>query len=113
MLSFKHAWHPYQIMKIKVFQWKMLHGILPITDRLARFNMVLRPSICPLCRKHEDSMDHVFISCTVVTPVWYYFQSILGITLCSTTDMRQMMMHWWLKAGSKTLLDLFKHFCQV
>ncbi|CAH9050203.1 unnamed protein product [Cuscuta europaea] len=77
---------------------------------MARFKMVLNPSICPLCRAHSDSVDHVFYSCDKVKSVWDYFMGILGIpTLHQTISIRQIFISWWLKAGSKKLEGIFKH----
>ncbi|CAH9059413.1 unnamed protein product [Cuscuta epithymum] len=108
--SAKHLWHSNLPLKIRLFQWRLLNGILPVTDNMGRFQALLNPSICPLCRSQSDSVDHVFFGCSKTRPVWEYFMGILGIPIRShTQSIRQIFISCWLKAGSKTLDDIFKH----
>ncbi|CAH9095448.1 unnamed protein product [Cuscuta europaea] len=108
--SFKHCWHPKQTLNIKIFQWKILNNILPTTDNLNRFQLVLNPSICPMCRAQADSMNHLLFKCKVAQPIWIYFMKICGIpNLSFDNNLRQLFINWWLQAGSKSVLDLFKH----
>ncbi|CAH9124930.1 unnamed protein product [Cuscuta epithymum] len=108
--TYKHLWHKSQPMKIKIFTWKLLHNCLPITDTLLRFQTVLRPSMCPLCKNYYDTPNHLFYQCSFTQGIWRYFMGIFQIpTPRAGVSVRQIFINWWLEAGSKTLADLFKH----
>ncbi|CAH9113191.1 unnamed protein product [Cuscuta epithymum] len=108
--SAKLSWHPKLPLKIRLFLWRLLNGSLPISDNLSRFQTVMNPSICPLCRAHSDVVDHVFFGCTRIRPVWDYFMGIFGVSISNQTDsIRHVLISWWIQAGSKTLDDIFKH----
>ncbi|CAH9107340.1 unnamed protein product, partial [Cuscuta epithymum] len=37
---YKNIWESKQELKIKIFQWKIVKGIIPITDKLGRFKQI-------------------------------------------------------------------------
>ncbi|CAH9079789.1 unnamed protein product [Cuscuta europaea] len=72
-------------MKIKLLQWKILNGILPITDNLGRFQQMLNLSMCPLCKSQSDFTEYLLYCCEHVQPTWSYFMGIFGITAVSSS----------------------------
>ncbi|CAH9107341.1 unnamed protein product, partial [Cuscuta epithymum] len=104
---YKNIWESKQELKIKIFQWKIVKGIIPITDKLGRFKQVLNPSMCPLCRRQSDSLIHLFFQCNVVEGVWRYFWGILGLYMPLNSDLnisRVLRM----KNGGHSLLNIFR-----
>ncbi|CAH9068935.1 unnamed protein product [Cuscuta epithymum] len=103
-------WNKHLKLSIKIFQWKVLHRFIPITDNLPRFQRVIQPSICPMCRNHNDSMNHAFYQCCKVFDIWKYFMDILEIPIISNScTIRNVFLNWWFQAGSKSLSDVFRH----
>ncbi|CAH9092688.1 unnamed protein product [Cuscuta europaea] len=108
--AFKQLWHPQQQPKIKIFQWRLFKGVLPITDKLIHFRRIIQPSICPLCRNDDDSTIHIFLECDFSKAIWSYFAQIMSIPMPSHCSyIRNIFLIWWFEAGSKNLIDLFKH----
>ncbi|CAH9096848.1 unnamed protein product [Cuscuta epithymum] len=106
--SYKHIWNPKQQLKIQLFQWKLFKGILPISDKLVRFQMVIQPSVCPICRGNGDTTKHVFLNCTYSRAIWNYFSQIMNIRI-QGQSIRHLFFSWWFEAGSKSMIDMFKH----
>ncbi|XP_074288211.1 uncharacterized protein LOC141613378 [Silene latifolia] len=61
---------------IKIFLWKLVHGILPTADVLIRRGMSVNP-ICSLCHKTCETLSHIFRDCEVTQHIWA--ASLLGI----------------------------------
>ena len=52
-------------VKYREFQWKILHRIIAVNKTLFKLNIV-ESSLCTLCKKDEESLEHLFFRCTVV-----------------------------------------------
>ncbi|CAH9069343.1 unnamed protein product [Cuscuta epithymum] len=105
----KHIWNTHQQMQIKVFLWKLLNSYLPTPDNLQRFHLNLQPSMCPFCRRSCVTTNHLFFDCSYTKRIWQHFMDIFGINMPSRSSVRQVLVLWWLEAGSKTMADIFKH----
>ncbi|CAN0876708.1 Putative ribonuclease H protein At1g65750 [Linum grandiflorum] len=49
--------------KLRFFLWKIVHGILPTSDALQSRHLEI-PSLCPVCSDAEESISHLFFSCS-------------------------------------------------
>ncbi|CAH9079751.1 unnamed protein product [Cuscuta europaea] len=47
-IIYQQIWDSQLELKMKIFQWKIVKGIVPIIDKLQRFNKILSPSMCPM-----------------------------------------------------------------
>ncbi|RAL53546.1 hypothetical protein DM860_015583 [Cuscuta australis] len=101
-LSYKLAWHKLQIPSVKIFQWKILHDILPFPRLYIQIGFHLH-SQCPLCKSWETNVNHTLLHCEFSINIWNFFANLLqgprarrGITL------RQHFLEWGLRANSKT-----------
>ncbi|XP_074298919.1 uncharacterized protein LOC141629897 [Silene latifolia] len=54
---------------IKIFLWKLVHGILPTADVLIRRGMSVNP-ICSLCQKNCETLSHLFRDCDFTQHIW-------------------------------------------
>ncbi|XP_039131954.1 uncharacterized protein LOC120268733 [Dioscorea cayenensis subsp. rotundata] len=60
--------------RIKHFIWLIFMGRLPTTDHL--FNINLGPDTpCALCGLHRETIEHLFVSCPKIQPVWNYLST--------------------------------------
>ncbi|ONI21829.1 hypothetical protein PRUPE_2G092000 [Prunus persica] len=56
-------------LKMKHFLWRTVHGTLAI--ELALFNRKIRQTpICPLCKEHEEFVEHLILLCPWVSLIW-------------------------------------------
>ena len=54
---------------MKMFQYKILHRILPTNKKLCQFG--IKPSnICDYCNLEEESLIHIFCECDISACIW-------------------------------------------
>ena len=58
------------------FQYKILNNVLYLNERLFKFNIVDSP-LCSLCRAYNESIKHLFCTCTVTQRLWDQLRSWL------------------------------------
>ncbi|CAH9139232.1 unnamed protein product [Cuscuta epithymum] len=110
IFSFKHAWNKYQHNQVQIFQWKALNRILPFPDNMSKFNIAVFPTRCPFCKQDSDLMDHVLVNCSFSLEIWKYFLGVFEIPIpIIPISLRQMLIAWWLEAGNRSLIDVFKY----
>ncbi|CAN1796057.1 hypothetical protein LINPERHAP1_LOCUS20800, partial [Linum perenne] len=59
--------------------WCCFHGRILTLDNLKVRGFIL-PNWCALCRKQEESIDHLFIHCPFVSGIWGKVSSRLSIS---------------------------------
>ena len=55
--------------KIKIFGWRVFHGILPTRVNLVK-KKIIRESVCPICTQFPKNELHVFWECPAAQDVW-------------------------------------------
>ena len=60
-------------VKIIMFQYKVIHDILPTRATLYRDGISESP-ICNLCNAEEQTLHHLLINCTLTIDFWMLFQ---------------------------------------
>ena len=60
-------------IKLTMFQYKIIHQILPMNSLLYKMKKVASPT-CPFCPSESQTMWHFFIHCTQATLFWNRFQ---------------------------------------
>ena len=72
-----------QEVRLKAFQFKILHNILPTNKKLHKMGYRNNPR-CSYCR-NEDTIPHAFCNCKKVKEIWECFQrlftNIEGVTM--------------------------------
>ena len=61
---------------LRSFQYKILNNILYLNERLFKFNIVDSP-LCSLCGAYNESIKHLFCTCTVTQRLWDQLRSWL------------------------------------
>ena len=56
--------------KIRCFLWKSMHGALATKANLFRRKSSPSP-MCPLCNRHDETTEHLFLRCPWVVTVWF------------------------------------------
>jgi len=50
--------------------WRAMLEKLPTRSNLARRGAIISSNLCPLCKKVEETTQHVFINCEITQKVW-------------------------------------------
>ena len=69
----KFIWNSQVPFKVKFFVWLVAHKKVNTNDMLQvrRPYEALSPDICILCMKHEESVDHLFLHCSLTIGLWH------------------------------------------
>ena len=54
---------------LRVFQYKILNNILFLNKKLFMFGIVT-DSKCSFCKKNDETVQHIYINCTIVSNLW-------------------------------------------
>ena len=78
---FKLIWKSPIPHKIKVFAWLVALGRVNTCDVLQkkRPNTMLYPSWCVLCKREEETVDHLFIQCSFTSRIWWKILHTFGL----------------------------------
>ena len=55
--------------EIRATHFKVVHQVLPVNVRMHRFH-ITNNALCPLCKSHPESLQHLFYQCIVTAPLW-------------------------------------------
>ena len=62
-------WNLDTMPKILFFIWQLCHKALPVRLLLFSRGVDLDP-LCPMCRQHNESIEHLFLSCASTLRLW-------------------------------------------
>ncbi|KAM2673196.1 hypothetical protein EV2_014512 [Malus domestica] len=66
----KAIWNLNTPPKLRVFLWKTVHNALATLAGL--FRRLVAPSpMCPICKIHEETIEHLFLLCPWVEVIWF------------------------------------------
>lgn len=70
---------PYPQKRVKVFLWSIAHRALNTHEKLQRKcpNWSISPSVCCLCLKGVETLDHLFLHCPFATKGCSFYSSVL------------------------------------
>ena len=69
----KFVWNSQVPFKVKSLVWLVVHKKININDllQLRKPYKALSPDICKLCMKHGETVDHLFLHCSLTTGLWH------------------------------------------
>ncbi len=81
----KHLWAIRAPNKVKIFLWLAARNRIPTVDLLAKRGWV-GPSICCMCGRDSETLEHLLFRCAFAIEVWEWVlhneASVLGELLC-------------------------------
>ena len=90
-----------------MFQYKIIHNILPTQASLFRSNLA-ENDVCTLCNLESQSLSHMLFSCTVSSSLWNLFtrwwQKTFGNHISLTETI--ILYGWHQEPGSNTWIAL-------
>lgn len=69
LVDFNWIWDSKCPNKIKFLLWKRLHNRLPTRSYLHHIGLNINP-LCPVCKNEEETLKHIFTTCTVGKNYW-------------------------------------------
>ena len=81
----KFIWSSYILPSKTLVLWKVFHGRLP-TDQHIQNKGLYICSMCTLCEKHEDSIQHLFFECANALRIWSWVRHIFSTYHFSNKD---------------------------
>ena len=70
-------------IKLKEFNFKLLHGILPCNGNLYRWKIKTSDN-CDICGE-KQSIEHLLYKCRYVQPLWKEFECLFKVQISFTT----------------------------
>ncbi|KAK8999493.1 hypothetical protein V6N11_070655 [Hibiscus sabdariffa] len=81
--------------KVKGIIWLTLHGRAPVTVELVkRGAWTASDTICPMCRKGQETFQHIFFSCEVAWTIWSKFYACWGLSLVHPREPTLFFVSW-------------------
>ncbi|KAL5186014.1 putative ribonuclease H protein [Glycine soja] len=72
-LFYKHLWDLFVPRNVNIFIWRLSVNRLPTLDNLLSRGVTLQQlgtSLCPFCKVYDDTLEHLFFTCTFASKVW-------------------------------------------
>ena len=77
---FRELWSLKVAGSAQLCVWKAMLDKLPTRLNLVKRGIIIPTNLCPLCKKAEESVQHVFINCEVAQKVWDNCDRWIGIS---------------------------------
>lgn len=106
---FQEIWKLNIPSKVTCLIWRVMLDRLPTKDNLRMRNIILEESdlLCPLCNYHRESAQHLFISCLLVSSIWYEYYGWTSSDFVIVV-LKNLSIHFWLHStiGRSTIESL-------
>ncbi|WMV17716.1 hypothetical protein MTR67_011101, partial [Solanum verrucosum] len=73
----KHIWRSKQPLKVSCFAWTALCKACLTLDNL-RKNGIMLINRCLFCKQDNESVNHLFLHCSIIVGIWHFFFSLFG-----------------------------------
>ena len=78
-------------MRFGFFAWEASWGRILTLDRLRRRGVPL-VNRCFMCKREEESIDHLFLHCVTAGYLWQLFFSLFGLQRVMHSSVRLMLL---------------------
>ncbi|KAJ0524125.1 putative reverse transcriptase zinc-binding domain-containing protein [Helianthus annuus] len=68
--SQRFLWNSWSPIKVNFLLWRVILDKLPTLMALRNRNVNVPNTLCPICRNGDESIDHLFISCSFAQRIW-------------------------------------------
>lgn len=94
---YKNLWNALVPLKVSCFSWKASRDRLPTLTNLLRRNIATQSgSMCPGCKREEETVSHIFYVCNLFSPIWMECMKWLGFQTAFHYDCKT---HWYQFTG--------------
>ena len=79
--------------KVEYFLWILSHKKISTWDNLQKRGMY-GPSVCSLCRKSNETIEHILNSCAFVEPLWRRMEIIFKQSDQDPSSITSTILNW-------------------
>ena len=79
--------------------WLVAHNKCWTADRLARRGLP-HPEQCPLCDQHDETINHILVSCVFARQFWYFLLRQVRLHVLAPQPSDSSFDGWWEKTSS-------------
>ncbi|KAE8704410.1 PHD finger family protein, putative isoform 2 [Hibiscus syriacus] len=90
----KWVWSGLTPPRVETFLWQFTHQKLAVRVELKKRGVNLEDVLCPFCHKYEESIHHLFFSCSVAEELWYRFLRFWDISSVMPQDPPSFLCSW-------------------
>ncbi|XVF77973.1 hypothetical protein PTKIN_Ptkin14bG0090800 [Pterospermum kingtungense] len=88
-------WNGYLPPEVEIFCWQLIHGKLAVKANLMTRNILLNNNIlCPLCGEADETVSHLFFSCSFSWKVWSFWCGVWEVQWVSHCDPWFFFVQW-------------------
>jgi hypothetical protein len=96
---YERIWKTWAPAKCHFFLWLVAHNKCWTADHLARRGLP-HPEKCPLCDQHDETINHILVSCVFARQFWYILFQQVGLHALAPQPSDSSFDGWWEKASS-------------
>ena len=85
-----NVWFNHLILKINIFWWTTIHGKIITIDNLMKRGFQI-PNRCYMCKREEESINHLFLHCSFSSKVWGRILQKLKVNWVFNEDMGHLV----------------------
>jgi hypothetical protein len=91
--SWKSIWHVKAPLRVSFFVWTAALGKILTHDNLRRRHIVVVERCC-MCKKSEESVDHLLLHCDVPRDIESFFYSLIGVEWVMPQRVLDLLSSW-------------------
>ncbi|XP_039034276.1 AP-2 complex subunit alpha-2-like [Hibiscus syriacus] len=80
--------------RVETFLWKIIHKKLAVRNELKKRWVPMEDALRPLCKMNEETIQHLFFSCSVAGDIWNRMLKIWGIYTALPNDPHVLLSSW-------------------
>ncbi|KAK8578508.1 hypothetical protein V6N13_100344 [Hibiscus sabdariffa] len=91
----RQVWSKFVPTNVSVPVWRALHGRIATLDELNKRGVqMIESSVCVLCTKETESVDHLFCRCQFSWNIWQNWCQNFNISLVLPGNFRTLFLSW-------------------
>nr|XP_033510409.1 uncharacterized protein LOC104090014 isoform X2 [Nicotiana tomentosiformis] len=103
----KHIWRTKVSTKVTCFTWLSLNGACVTQGNLIKRNITL-VNRCYMCQQQSESVNHLFLHCSVAKEIWNFFYTIFGLKWVMPQSTKQAFESWYFWRVGKSIRKIWK-----
>jgi hypothetical protein len=97
----KSIWGVKAPHRVAFFMWMVAWGRILTCDNLKKRGFVLAGWCC-MCKDADETMDHLFLHCSVARKLWSFVFKFVGIDWVLLSRVSEVLFSWWNWFGKRS-----------
>ncbi|KAE8709200.1 hypothetical protein F3Y22_tig00110332pilonHSYRG01083 [Hibiscus syriacus] len=91
----RYVWKGVASPRVESFVWQLAHHRVAVKEELLKRGVSgVEDSVCPLCRKYNESVSHFFLHCEVVWVLWAKFLKFWNVFFVVPGSVMDFLIAW-------------------